>query len=170
MQIDHDRYNLLIGYQETAYSRETLEYMIGKLNEERTEYMKLFTGFRITETQKYGYDIFPDAGRETQVYSLAGFSKSGGITEADGQNDITVSFRSDAEGSLPRQLPDGPLYTGIVYRMPWTVQAIVSHQKKEFLSRRIEVLQLGSLQALPSEFRRVEFDLETGGLKSVVLD
>jgi hypothetical protein len=37
-------------------------------------------------------------------------------------------------------------------------------------SKRLEILQFGSIHSLPPEFKRVEFDMETGALKSVVLE
>jgi len=169
-QIEHDKYNLLIGYQETAYSREALEFMFSELEEQMLEYLKLFTGVSVVETLKFDYHFFPEAGKKEQEYNLAGFSKISGMTTPDGQNDITISFRSDALKMLADAPAEGQSPAGLVYRVPQSVQAVLSFQGKELVSRRIEILQLGAIHALPSQFKRVEFDLETGALKSVVLE
>jgi len=169
-QIEQDKYNLLVGYQETAYSEGALEFMYNKLEEQRLEYLKLFTGVTVTETLKFVYQIFPETGRESQEYRLAGFSKSNGMTSPEGQNNISISIISDDVNLLPDLPAENQSATGLVYRVPRSVQAVLTYQEKELVSRRIEVLQLGAVQALPPAFKRVEFDQETGALKSVVLE
>jgi hypothetical protein len=169
-QIEKDKYNLLVGYQETAYSREALEFMYNKLEEQRVEYLKLFTGVSVKETLKFNYQFFPETGKEEQEYRLAAFLKSSGMTTPDGQNDVTISLQSDAVNMLPGEPADGQSATGLVYRVPRSVQAVLSVQGKELDSKRLEILQLGSIQSLPPDFKRVEFDMETGALKSVVIE
>jgi len=169
-QIEKDKYNLLVGYQETAYSREALEFMYNKLEEQRVEYLKLFTGASVKETLKFKYQFFPDAGKEEQEYRLAAFLKSIGMATPDGQNDVKISLQSDAMNMLPGEPADGQPATGFVYRVPRTVTAVLSFQGKELDSKRLEILQLGAIQSLPPEFKKIEFDLETGALKSVVIE
>lgn len=169
-QIEKDKYNLLVGYQETAYSREALEFMYNKLEEQRVEYLKLFTGASVKETLKFNYQFFPETGKEEQEYRLAAFLKSSGMTTPDGQNDVTISLQSDAVNMLPGEPADGQSATGLVYRVPQSVQAVLSVQGKELDSKRLEILQLGAIQSLPPDFKRVEFDMETGALKSVVIE
>ncbi len=168
-KIEQDKYNLLIGYQETAYSRETLEFMCSQLDAQKREYLKLFTGVSVTENLKFDYQVIPEADNEDQKYSVAGFSKSNGLVAPEGQNEISVSLKSDA-GNISF-VPDANLaYTGLVYRVPRTVEAVLSFQGKELASQRMEVLQLGSVLALPLEFKKVEFDAVTGELRSVVIE
>jgi hypothetical protein len=169
-QIDQDIYKLLIGYQETAYSRETMEFMYNKLEEQKLEYMKLFTGVTVAETLKFDFQILPVADKEKKEYVIAGFTKINGIISPDGKNDLTVSLRYNGSDKMPGRLDNSQSVTGIVYRIPMGVLAVLSHSGRELASRQIEVLQLGSIQALPPDFKRVEFDLETGALKAVVLE
>jgi len=170
-QIEQDKYNLLVGYQETAYSREALEFMYDKLEEQRLEYLKLFTGVSIKETLEFSYRFFPDLAKEDQVYSLAAFLKSSGMTSPAGENDVTISLRMDVDIVKPVDPPSGqPNNTGLAYRLPQSVMAVLSVEGKELDSKRVEVLQLGTVYSLPQEFKRVEFDIETGALKSVIIE
>jgi hypothetical protein len=169
-QIEQDKYNLLIGYQETAYSREALEFMYDELEDQRLEYQKLFTGVSITETLNFSLPVYPDAAKEEQEYSLAGFSKTEGLTEPDDDDVITLSLRSNTPGVLSAVPGGEQASTGLVYRVPRSVLAVLSYKGKEIVSKPLEVLQLGMLLTLPPDFRRIEFDLETGGLKSVVME
>lgn len=170
-QIDKDKYNLMVGYQETAYSKDAMEFMFDKLEEERLEYLKLFTGVSIRETLKFTYRFSPDPAKELQEYRLAALSKYNGIIPPDGPNDVKVAIMPDAE-ILKTIAPvlGQPTTTGFVYRIPMSAQAVLYVQGKELDSKRLEILQFGSIQSLPQEFKRVEFDMETGTLKSVVLE
>lgn len=168
-QLDQDKYNLLVGYQETTYSRGALEFMYNKLEEERLEYLRLFTGVTVTEKLKFEFDVFPDETKEEQEYTLAGLSKVKGLATPDGQNDIMISLKTD-QGRITQAAPAPGFASGIAYRIPASAQAALYYQGKELVSKRLEVLQLGSVLRLPPDFRRIEFDLETGGLKSVVLE
>jgi hypothetical protein len=169
-QIEHDQYNLLIGYQETAYARETLEFMLERLEAQRLEYLKLFTGVNVTETLAFDFVIIPDNENEAGEYVIAGFSKSAGIIPPEGQNIITLNVKKDNPGINLSSVKDGQMATGLVYRVPQPVTAVVSFQGKELVSKRIDVLQLSPLLSLPSTFKRVEFDRNTGELRSVVLE
>jgi hypothetical protein len=169
-QIERDKYNLMVGYQETAYSREALEFMYYKLEEQRVEYLKLFTGVSVKETLRFKYQFFPEATKEEQEYRLAAFLKSSGMATPDGQNDVNISLLSDAVNMMPGEPETGQSSTGFVYRVPLTVEAVLSFQGKELDSKRLEILQLGAIQSLPPEFKRVEFDMETGALKTVVIE
>jgi hypothetical protein len=170
-QIEKDKYNLLVGYQETAYSREAMEFMYNKLEEQRMEYLKLFTGVSVKETMKFSYRFFPEPGKEEQEYRLAAVSKYNGIISPDGPNDVKVILQTDSEILKPAEPVAGQaITTGFVYRVPMPAVAVLTVQGKEMDSKRLDILQFGSIQSLPPEFKRVEFDMETGALKSVVLE
>lgn len=168
-QIEQDKYNLLVGYQETAYSKEALEFMYNKLEEERQEYYKLFTGVIVHEKINFRFEVIPDAVREEQEYIITGFSATQGIVKADDQNAVVLSLKW--QSGIPG-FPESSstATTGLVYRIPQPVQASVNFHGKEVASQNIEVLQFGPTYALPPEFKRVEFDLEKGTLKTVILE
>lgn len=167
-QIDHDIYNLLIGYPETAYSKESLEYMIGKLEAQKMEYLKLFTGVTIKETLRFSYPVVPEAGKEVQVYKVASFNKISGMGMPEGQNDIALTLASASSKSNT----DNTIgqVGGLAYLMPAQVQAVLTYQGKELASATVGVMQLGTKMTLPPTFKKIELDLETGGLRSVVME
>jgi hypothetical protein len=170
-QIEKDKYNLLVGYQETAYSKDAMEFMYNRLEEERMEYMKLFTGVSVKEILRFTYQFFPDPGKEAQEYKLAALSKTNGMISPDGQNDIKVVLQADGPVIKPPEPVAGMVaYTGFVYRVPTSANAVLIVQNKEMDSKRLDVLQFGPIMSLPPEFKRVEFDRETGALKSVVIE
>lgn len=169
-QIEQDKYNLIIGYQETPYSRETMEFMLSELDRLKREYVELFAGVQVVEKLRFEFQIIPDAGQEDQKYIVSGFSKASGIVNAEGQNEITLILKND-DGSEPA-VPQSkePSVSGLVYRIPLPVKAVLSFQGKELVSKKIDVLQLGNTLNLSPEFKRLEFDLEKGAVRSVIME
>ena len=89
----------------------------------------------------------------------------------DGQNDIKVVLQADGPVIKPPEPVAGMVaYTGFVYRVPTSANAVLIVQNKEMDSKRLDVLQFGPIMSLPPEFKRVEFDMVTGALRSVVIE
>lgn len=169
-QIEQDKYNLLVGYQETAYSKDAMEFMYNKLEEERLEYRKLFTGMIIQEKYSAKFYITPNPALEGQTYKLTGFSRANGLVPVDTQNAVTLVL---GRGEPLVGMADSSAVTettGLVYRLPEMADAVVSYQGVKLGREMIEVKQFGPVYKLPPEFKRVEFDLKTGMLKSLVIE
>jgi hypothetical protein len=169
-RIDSDIYNLLIGYQETPYPKESLEFMYSKLQEERREYVSLFTGLTVKENLVFQFRVVPDPSRESQRYDLGGFSPVSGLVEAAGDNSISLVIDRDGVPAGTASGPSAPNPSGIVYRTPVVLPVGIEYQGKEITSGYFEILQFGALQSLPPEFKKVELDLERGLVRSVVME
>jgi hypothetical protein len=169
-RIEDDIYNLLIGYQETPYSKETVEFMYDKLQAERQEYLALFTGVTVKENLVFHYNIVPDPSMESQEYVVTGFSPSTGLVEATDDNKLSVVIHVD-EKSLPlTETSKDQSPGGIVYRIPVHLPVSLEYKGKELASGNYEIKQMGSLLALPPEFKKVELNLETGTIRSLVIE
>ncbi len=167
-QIEQDKYNLLVGYQETAYSGDALGFMYGKLEEERQAYVRLFTGVILTEELGFRFEAVPDAGQEDQRYVLTGFSEEAGIIPAEEDAEVALELEFSP---LPSGFKEADvLFTGLVYRVPAETRASVLLGERELASAWIPVLQLGPVYALPAEFKRIDFDLKTGTVRKIVLE
>jgi hypothetical protein len=167
-EIEHDKYNLLIGYQETAYSKETLEYMLSELDELRQQYLKLFTGVKVVQEIMFDHVLFPGYADEANEYAIAGFSRTTGIVEADETNAVKLTLVRDNEGLKVDENSAGQ-GGGLVYRIPVPVRFELSYQGREIAAERLEVLQLSPLFTLPAAFTKIEIDRNTGALRSVLL-
>lgn len=167
-QIDSDIYNLLIGYQETPYSREALEFMYEKLRAEKQEYVSLFTGVTVEERLVFHYNIVPDPDKEVQVYEISGFSVTSGMVAPAEDNKVTLTITRE---NKPVSGPGSGQYTGgIVYRIPATLPVSLNYGEKELASGLFEIKQLGSLLSLPPQFKKFELDLTSGMLRTLVLE
>jgi hypothetical protein len=147
-----------------------MEFMLKELDRLKREYVELFTGVQVAEKLRFEFQIIPEAGQEGQKYIVSGFSKSSGIVNPEGQNEITLSLMQD-DGSIPAVTQSKePQVSGLVYRIPMPVKAVLSFQGKELVSKKIDVLQLGNTLNLSPEFKRIEFDLEKGAVRSVIME
>ncbi len=92
------------------------------------------------------------------------------MTEPGDENAVMVKILAEIPDTIPGPPADVQAATGLVYRLPVSALAVLSYQETEIVSKPVEVLQFGMLLTLPAEFKRVEFDLETGTLKTVILE
>ena len=169
-RIEADMYNLLIGYQETPYSREALEFMYNRLQSERQDYLSLFTGVTLKESVVFHFLVTPDPLAESNAYIIAGFSPTAGLIEAAEDNAISVLFSPDKIWTSLSDASIGETSKGIVYRTPVNVPVRMEYKGKVLASGNFEILQFGSLLSLPPEFKKVEIDLESGTIRSVVME
>jgi hypothetical protein len=167
-RIEQDRYNLLVGYQETPYSREVLEFMLKQLDQMKSEYLKLFTGTTIKESVCFTLLFLPEKAGEEFV--LAGFSPASGLTQGSG-SEIKIALKAAGNtakiGNDPTPMGAS---TGYCYRIPESVEVIVSFQGKSMALARLLISQLGVVRTLPPDAGKVELDPETGSLIRVFVD
>jgi hypothetical protein len=169
-QIESDMYNLLNGYQETPYSRDALEFMYGKLQAERQEYISLFTGVTVKENIIMHYNIIPDPAKDNQDYIFSGFSPETGIIPATDENKISLVIGQNSESKPVSNPSAGESQSGVVYRIPAFLPVSISYNGKVIASGNFEIMQLGSLLALPPQFKKFELDLATGMLRTLVME
>jgi len=78
--IRQTRYDLLIGAQEVAYSKEAIQYMVEQLDQYEKNYLGLFTGFSVQEEVKYTFIVVPESSGSIPIFS---FDPETGIGKID---------------------------------------------------------------------------------------
>lgn len=166
-RIEQDKYNLLVGYQETPYDEKALDLMIRELDRLKGEYLKLFLGAVRTETEKFSLYYLPRKSEAEAV--IAGFSPVNGLTRGNG-SDLRIELIP--AGNTDGLADDAPSATvnGFFYRIPEPVRISLIFQGRELTSANLLISQIGVVKSLPPDASRVEFYPETGALKRVVLD
>jgi hypothetical protein len=167
--IGQDKYTLMVGYQETAYSVEALKFMTEQLEEQRIAYLQLFTGVTRNEQVHIRLSYIPPTANMEEI-ALTGFSPLIGLTAPDGSNDITVTLvkkgLTDVMGNDPA--PTGNTL-GYAYRIPESCVVVVRYKGEVIGSNTLYVNQAGIVRSLPPAVTHVEFYPETGSLKKVIL-
>ena len=80
LQIRQNRYDLLSGSQEVAYSKETMEYLIKELTALENNHQDLFTGITILQEEVHTLYIDPANINENQEIDLFGLDKNLGFS------------------------------------------------------------------------------------------
>lgn len=157
-KIREERFLLLTGSQETAYSAETLEKMVQELNTLEKNYIELFTGFVVYEEQHFTLMVSPDMNApKTHMFSVSqntGFSADFSVTPNENydlyfepvqssnlQSDFVEKWHC-AKGHKP--------YTGYRVRVPNEFQVFVNQGNNRILSAGIQkIYQGGKIEILP---------------------
>ena len=98
-KIKDNRFNLISGYQEVNYNKETLEYMDSQLKVLEKEYLKLFTGISIHKTLTFSYKYIPLSNQINTEIPIFKFSKSKGTMELDEPGGKVVTIKDPAVGN-----------------------------------------------------------------------
>ncbi|MDL2308582.1 DUF4831 family protein [Bacteroidales bacterium OttesenSCG-928-B11] len=70
IKVRKDRYDLLTGINEVAYSGDAIQYMIEQLNQAEQNYIQLFTGFTVTNEETYTFLFIPDGSEASFLFSI----------------------------------------------------------------------------------------------------
>ncbi|MCF8304272.1 MAG: DUF4831 family protein [Bacteroidales bacterium] len=168
------RFNLLIGYQETAYEENTIKYMDGELQKLFNEYLALFRGKKATQTITYRFTYLPQKpGEENTLFR---FSTYQGLITGNSNYSDPVNLKVESKGltaeiekfiagrnEIPRE------ETGYYYRIP--EKAVISlHSNGEELGNTETYLnQFGVVTYLPfKQISNMEFHRETGMVKELI--
>lgn len=169
-RVRDDRYNLLTGYQEVNYSVDALEFMSDELLKLEKEYLRLFTGAIVENDITYSFTFLPTPENNGINVPIFNFSTSNGITEGEG-NGTQAYIRVDIHGSTAAIAGNNANEGGgLVYRIPEQAMVRLIYGGNTVSQIKTAISQYGKVASLPAGANNVEFDGETGGLKSVKIE
>lgn len=175
-KIKDNRFNLITGYQEVNYNRETLEYMDTQLKIMEKEYMKLFTGISVHKTLSFRYKYIPIANQINTEIPIFKFSRTKGTMDLDesGGKVITIKIQrvgnTNTVSSYLGRAPKEEKEQGIYYRIPELARVIVKLDDNSTEDTQCLVNQLGLVTNLPVDKWKVLFHEETGGIKGLLIE
>lgn len=174
-KVKDQRFDILTGAQEVAYTDATIKVMISELERLEKEYLTLFIGTSSTETLHYRYYYYP----ESQVYSasipLFKFSKFNGIVNENYEAGETVYIKVDRAMNtqiLEKFIKDNPSESkrhGFYYRIPENAKFSIQQGKSLKAEASFLVSQFGPITSLPAKSFKIEYFPNTGGIKRIEL-
>jgi hypothetical protein len=172
-RIRESRFNLLTGYQETNFSKETMEYMDKQLQNMSGEYMSLFRGLKTEKMLTFTFYAVPDAAKSN--ITVCRVSKEQGIVDAADAKakEVTLVFKpSQSTSQLPNWSANAadPKYPVFYYRIPEMASVSVRYGSKSYDDQYLPVAQFGKVTQLPLNKTRIELYPETGSIKSVYFE
>lgn len=156
-KIREDRYALLTGTQEVAYSAEAIEKMVSELNALEQNYIQLFTGFTVEEEVVGCFDVEPAANGAPQFL----FSLTDEISSVKRSSRVSDNFFLVVKPEQPVQsfldykdavTRDKKFRPNAGYRLRQANPAEVSVMRGNeeiFHLGRVYLYQLGDIEILP---------------------
>jgi hypothetical protein len=172
-KIKDNRFNLISGYQEVNYNKETLEYMDEQLKQMQKEYMKLFTGISIHRPISYSFTYTPDPSQVNNDVPLFRFHKTKGITplEEPGGKAVTIKVQrsgtTNVVSNTLKKTEESKKSKGFFYRIPELAKVTVKVDDNLQEETHCLVNQLGIMSNLPVSKWKARFYPTTGGIKNV---
>lgn len=176
-KIKDNRFNLITGFQEVNYNKETLEFMDAQLQNLEREYLKLFTGVRIHKTMTFSYKYIPMPNQINTEIPIFKFNKSKGVQDLDapgGGKVITIRLQrvgnTNSVSAYLQKAGKSPKSSGFYYRIPEYARVTVKVDDNTQEEQQCLINQLGLITNLPSSKWKVLFHKETGGIKSLGIE
>jgi len=176
-KIKDNRFNLITGFQEVNYNKETLEFMDTELKNLEREYLKLFTGVRIHKTMTFSYKYIPTPNQINTEIPVFKFNKSKGVQDLDapgGGKVITIKVQrvgnTNSVSAYLQKAGKTGKSNGLFYRIPEYARVTVRLDDNTQEEQQCLINQLGLVTNLPSSKWKVLFHKETGGIKGLSIE
>jgi hypothetical protein len=174
MKVKENRLNLISGYQEVNYDKETFTLMNQELEKLETEYQKLFTGLTFTKTLSYRFTYTPDAAKPSDSVPLFRFSDLLGILDTSNVNGklVYLSLRrtestKPVQNFLSKKDESKVRSRGYFYRVPEYADVAVNMSGRSKISYRFLINQFGVINYLPAKQTKLRLFPSTSGLQKI---
>ncbi|MFO8053772.1 MAG: DUF4831 family protein [Bacteroidales bacterium] len=175
LKLNEQKMNLLTGFQETPYSKETIEFMVQELDKMEEEYMKLFSGLETNQEYHYRYTYLPSAETYHVKEPLFRFSESKGVLDAADNNHGQPIFleleRQRNADKMQEHIQENYDSTrqvnGFYYRVPEYAGIMVSRGDTPRAEVQLPVSQFGVVHCLPVHYTKIRYYPSTGMIQSI---
>jgi hypothetical protein len=166
MEIRKNRFELISGYHEVAYSAGSLGLMNEALKQLENDYLALFAGKTLLSDQHFTFYFTPKADQPNIVEPIFKFSEDNGVSDlSGGGSKVNIAIKSNGLAENLNDISTEGLVNGIIYRIPETAEVWVKLGAQEFDKQIINIPQLGKIQNIEPGRNQFEFHPTTGGIK-----
>ena len=174
IKVKENRFNLISGFQEVNYDKETFKYMNEELGKMENEYRKLFTGIIFTKKITYSFAYLPEQSIPVDTIPLFKFSKLKGVLDTANGFGETVFLNIKKAGItdtlkvfVDNKNKLNAKQHGLFYRIPDYADINVSYENSESLNARFLIPQFGVICSMPAEIVNYRYFPNTGGINKV---
>jgi hypothetical protein len=174
IKVKENRFNLISGFQEVNYDKETFTLMNEELEKLESEYQKLFTGLTFNKTLSYTFKYIPDELQSSDSVALFKFSRLRGVLDISNPNGdmifLKISRNDDTyaiANCLKRKTPPKDGQHGFYYRIPEYANVSILLGNKLRSTGKFLVSQFGVISWLPPYKAGVQFYPATGAIKRI---
>ena len=154
LDLRKQRLQIVTGDTDATYSGEAMGAAVAELTRLEKEYMTLFIGYSVTQTQTMNFDVIPQAGRENQKYIAFRLSDTTGLLPAENISGkpVVIEFIPQEIAQVAeldeKQSKNAPAALAY-YRIPAMCTVKVTDGTTLLLQTRMPVYQLGQVSSLP---------------------
>lgn len=175
LKLRNQKMDLISGFQEIQYQKETIEYMHKEINKVESSYLDLFTGLTSTSKIKYRFTYLPDksaVGRHRQIFRFCNEEGIFPVSRRDKGSLVSLELQRDETTRQPevfiRRNTDPKIKEyGFYYRIPEHAKVTIKQGDTIKSDARLLITQFGTIASLPSDNLKIEFYPNTGFIKSV---
>lgn len=167
MEIRKNRFELVSGFHEVAYSEGTFKMMNEELTQMENEYIALFAGKTLVTDQHFVFFYTPTPDQPNVLAPIFKFSEQTGLAYLSAATGEKVSLAIKSNG-LAEQMADTKVsgaVSGIVYRYPETAEVWMKYGNQEYDKQLSTIPQFGKIQKIQVNQNTFELYPTTGGLK-----
>lgn len=147
------RIDIITGDTDATYSGEAMGAALEEISRLEQEYLSLFVGKSVTDTQTAVFDVVPDGENAKQMYIAFRISDTQGLLPANNMSGrpIVLEFVEESEPIAPTNInevavaPKGK----VVYRKPVVVAVRLLDGQKVIMQSRVPVYQFGKILVFP---------------------
>ncbi|MEI6852953.1 MAG: DUF4831 family protein [Bacteroidota bacterium] len=174
IKVKENRFNLISGFQEVNYDKETFQHMNNELEKLENEYRKLFTGISFTRKITYSFIYLPEQSKTSDTVALFKFSKLKGVLDKGNGYGETVFLKINKTGItdtlnifVANKNKLKAKNHGLYYRIPDYADVSVFYENAESLSARFLIPQYGVICSMPAVINRYGYFPNTGAINKV---
>lgn len=147
------RLDIITGETDATFGGEALKAAIDEINRLEADYLSLFIGKSVKDTQMMSFDVVPSKENAKQIYIAFRISENLGLLPSDNLAGRPVVLELTPEGKVA-ETPSMDLTNTkgkILYRKPAIMVARVLDGQDLLLQARTPVYQLGNVLSFPLE-------------------
>jgi len=172
LKIKEKKLNIISGFTEVAYDKNTLEYMYSELDKLEKEYLLLFTGIKVTKTNTYRFTYLPKTTETEQLVPLFNFSVKDGLLDSASNKGDEFQLLINRKGSTQplKDLLNNKIENkrnGIYYRIPEYGKVSLISKDKVKAEASIIINQFGVISQLKPSRIQLQFYPNSGSIKSI---
>ena len=174
IKVKENRFNLISGFQEVNYDKETFKHMNDELEKMETEYRKLFTGISFTKKITYSFYYLPDEFKPIDSLVLFKFSKLKGVldtTHSYGEEVYLKIIKSGITDTLKVYTDKmNELKTkkhGFYYRIADYADISVLYEGDKRINARFLIPQYGVVCSMPALFNKYSYFPASGTIYKI---
>lgn len=172
IKVKENRFNLISGFQEVNYDKETFKIMDEELESLENEYRKLFTGITFIRKKTYTFKYLPSPDKTHESLPLLKFSKVKGVMDVENSYGdalyLTISklgITDSLQAYSQNKMDVKSKSHGFYYRIPDYADVILYFNDVTHIEERLLIPQYGVITTMPESFIHNTFFPETGMLK-----